>query len=372
MKTPLATVPSPATDVQPCSPDAQPQFWASWHQGEAYLVRQDWEAAAQSYAEALAHHAPGLPLRPAELQDRIEQCQVALEMQRLIGLGNQAYLQQRWMTATAYFSRVKGLYQAGLGVDEAELTQVIARCEQGLSYQALLRAARQSCRHQQYGRACEEYDRALELHHPDFGPSLEALRQEKGDIVAECNLSRKRLSQGVQTAGLALVLIGTLGLLATLLTGLRQPRAASQGGPGSEMKQPADGPRFQRAVAFEVLPAEEKLVQDGAVQDSVAPLLFAEVMPEFPGGERALNQYLSRNLVYPGEARSMGMEGKVVLRFVVQPNGSLTDLEVLRGVGYGCSREAMRVVSRMPRWRPGQNEGKNVPVIQQLTIDFDL
>lgn len=95
----------------------------------------------------------------------------------------------------------------------------------------------------------------------------------------------------------------------------------------------------------------------------------ADVMPEFIGD---LNQYLSRNLTYPQRAREANIEGKVIIRFVVNEDGSVTGATVMRGIGGGCDKEALRVVNHMQAWKPGMQAGKAVKVYYTLPIRFVL
>lgn len=117
-------------------------------------------------------------------------------------------------------------------------------------------------------------------------------------------------------------------------------------------------------------------VQDPAVtgQGEKATQVFIEVeeMPEFPGGHQALMKYLSQRLQYPAGAREEEIQGKVFLTFVVQEDGSLRDVRVLRGVHPLLDREAVRVVRSMPKWRPGSNMGKVCCVQYNLPVNFVL
>jgi periplasmic protein TonB len=94
--------------------------------------------------------------------------------------------------------------------------------------------------------------------------------------------------------------------------------------------------------------------------------------PEFPDGEKALLTYLAKNLKYPAIARENGIEGNVVVRFVVSKTGEIKNAEVLRTIGGGCDAEALRVVNSMPKWSPGKNNGKAVNVTYTLPVRFKL
>lgn len=100
--------------------------------------------------------------------------------------------------------------------------------------------------------------------------------------------------------------------------------------------------------------------------------LAVEQQPEFAGGLEALTRYLTNNLKYPRQAAQAGISGRVYVGFVVNSDGSLTDVQVLKGIGFGCDEEARRVVQQMPRWKPGRQSGRPVRVRFTLPIAFTL
>lgn len=85
-----------------------------------------------------------------------------------------------------------------------------------------------------------------------------------------------------------------------------------------------------------------------------------------------MNRFIARNARYPAEARDNQVEGQVFVRFVVQPDGSLTDAVVFRGLGSGCDEEAIRLVQSMPNWIPGEHQGRTAPVYEEIPISFQL
>lgn len=103
-----------------------------------------------------------------------------------------------------------------------------------------------------------------------------------------------------------------------------------------------------------------------------APFVTVEQQPEYPGGLDALRTFLSKNLNYPRAAASSGVSGRVYVSFVVNTDGSLTDIQVLKGIGFGCDEEAVRVMQKMPHWRPGKQAGRTVRVKYNLPISFTL
>ena len=97
-----------------------------------------------------------------------------------------------------------------------------------------------------------------------------------------------------------------------------------------------------------------------------------EKMPEFPGGQEALNRYLVRNIKYPLLAQENGIQGRVVCQFVVNSDGSIVVISVVRGVEESLDKEAIRVIKSMPKWTPGRQGGKSVRVKYTLPIRFKL
>lgn len=97
-----------------------------------------------------------------------------------------------------------------------------------------------------------------------------------------------------------------------------------------------------------------------------------EVMPKYPGGNKELMTYIANNVKYPEEAKKNKIQGRVFVSFVVEKDGSIGDVKVLRGIGGGCDEESIRVVENMPNWVPGMQRGKAVRVAYNLPIKFAL
>ena len=97
-----------------------------------------------------------------------------------------------------------------------------------------------------------------------------------------------------------------------------------------------------------------------------------ENYPEFPGGHSAFIKFLSRNLKYPANAVERGIEGKVLISFIIEKNGRLSNIKILRGIGYGCDEEAIRVLEKSPEWKPGIQNKQKVRVAYTLPINFSL
>ncbi|NJO02732.1 MAG: energy transducer TonB [Bacteroidia bacterium] len=118
---------------------------------------------------------------------------------------------------------------------------------------------------------------------------------------------------------------------------------------------------------------EEKSVTipcDSLNQEKV--YLVIEKMPEFPGGMAALKAFVAKNLVYPEVAKQKKIEGVVVLQFVVEKDGSLCDIHVLKSLGVGCDEEARRILSLSPRWEPGTQQGRPYRVKMTMPVSFSL
>ncbi len=97
-----------------------------------------------------------------------------------------------------------------------------------------------------------------------------------------------------------------------------------------------------------------------------------DIMPEFPGGEIARSKFLQNNILYPKEAAEKGIEGTVYTSFEVKATGEISDIKILRGVGGGCTEEAIRVLKKMPKWIPATQKGKPVQVLFYMPISFSI
>lgn len=148
-----------------------------------------------------------------------------------------------------------------------------------------------------------------------------------------------------------------------------------------ELETATSGPTTQEGTGEEALilapeastgpTAIEKAIETPPVKDD-APFLVVEQMPEFPGGQSALRDFLQRTLRYPAAASGAGVSGRVIVGFIVNADGSLADVQVLKGLGFGTDEEAMRVLKAMPRWKPGRQSGRSVRVRFTLPIWFTL
>lgn len=124
----------------------------------------------------------------------------------------------------------------------------------------------------------------------------------------------------------------------------------------------------QETIIQEYIPIN--VIEEEEVAEEEQVFVIVESMPEFPGGEAARLAYLNENMKYPMMARESGIQGRVFMTFVVEKDGSITDVRVLRGIGGGCDEAALKVVQNMPRWIPGKQ--RNVPVRVQFNMPINF
>lgn len=142
-----------------------------------------------------------------------------------------------------------------------------------------------------------------------------------------------------------------------------------------EMKELMDKP-----VATETSTGTEEVIFEEVVPDAIEDkgedpnkiYTIVEQQPEFPGGVSAMMKFIGQNLKYPPQARRMDIAGSVFVEFVVNAEGDISDARVIKGIGGGCDEEALRVISKMPRWRAGKQNGKAVRVKFVLPLKFVL
>ncbi len=98
----------------------------------------------------------------------------------------------------------------------------------------------------------------------------------------------------------------------------------------------------------------------------------SEVLPEFPRGDNKFANYIKSKLIYPYQARANNISGRVIVGFTIEKCGSLSDIKVLKGIGYGCDEEVVRILKSCPKWEPGLQDGKPVRVYFTMPITFQL
>ena len=124
--------------------------------------------------------------------------------------------------------------------------------------------------------------------------------------------------------------------------------------------------------AKELLEEVEEEIQSLSASSSGQVYDIAEQMPSFPGGQSALFQFLSKNIQYPKLCEEHGIQGRVICSYIVEEDGSITDVQVRKSVHPSLDKEAVRVIQSMPKWNPGKENGLPVRVRYNLPITFSL
>ena len=123
-------------------------------------------------------------------------------------------------------------------------------------------------------------------------------------------------------------------------------------------------------IAIEEVEDLDEFVKEGP--DEFGVYQTVDEMPKFPGGDEGLYQFIKVNMKYPLEAKEKGYRGRVFVNFIVEPDGSLSDIKVLRGIGGGCDEEAVRLVESLPKFKPGMQNGEAVRVSYTIPVFFRL
>ena len=117
----------------------------------------------------------------------------------------------------------------------------------------------------------------------------------------------------------------------------------------------------------------EEIIFEEPVEEEVDKIfIVVEKQPAFPGGTKAFLLYIQKNLMYPNQAKRMGIEGKVYVQFVVDKEGNLSEVKSIKGIGAGCEDEAVRVIQNSPKWQPGKQRGRVVSVRIVVPLTFSL
>ena len=140
--------------------------------------------------------------------------------------------------------------------------------------------------------------------------------------------------------------------------------------PGSKTQQGQEG-----GVDYSLIEVQQKVenvVEEKKETVKEEVFTYVEEMPSFPGGEEEVLRYISSNVQYPEIAKRAGVEGRVMVSFIVSRSGDLNDFRVVKSIGAGCDEEAVRVCRTMPRWKPGKQNGKPVSVRVVIPFVFKL
>lgn len=128
-------------------------------------------------------------------------------------------------------------------------------------------------------------------------------------------------------------------------------------------------PDEEEVVDTYIAPVEEEPEEEEVV-DQIFTIVEESAAPE--GGMKSFYKYIRKNLSYPRQAKRMGIEGKVFLSFIVDKDGSITNISVIRGIGGGCDEEATRILKEAPKWKPGKQRGRAVKQKMTFPINFKL
>jgi protein TonB len=129
-----------------------------------------------------------------------------------------------------------------------------------------------------------------------------------------------------------------------------------------------------RTVVIDSVTGKDPLpdTKENSTSGTSKTYIWVEEMPMFPGGEDAMLKYISNNIKYPVDAREANITGIVYLSFIVDKEGEIKNIEILKGIGGGCEEEAVRVIKKMSKWKPGKQNGQSVNVQFKLPISFKI
>ena len=116
--------------------------------------------------------------------------------------------------------------------------------------------------------------------------------------------------------------------------------------------------------------AIKMVLNTGKVVHADSIYFVADVMPQFPGGESGLFEYLKKNVHYPASAKAKNIQGRVYVQFIIERDGSVSRAKITRGIGSGCEEESLRVIKQMPKWAPGKMHNAPVQVQYTLPVKF--
>lgn len=121
------------------------------------------------------------------------------------------------------------------------------------------------------------------------------------------------------------------------------------------------------------LDVPEPIIEGDLPDETVVDYVdYADKQPEPIGGYEAFYKFISKNIKYPSQARKLGVEGKVFVRFIVDEQGEVTNLKIIRGIDAGCDAEVLRLMEKSPKWNPGKQRAKPVKVRMVIPIIFEL
>lgn len=202
-------------------------------------------------------------------------------------------------------------------------------------------------------------------------PMMHAFNTNKQQLKKRIVMMNKL---NISTRPLGWVWLLCLPIVCLMLWAGNSLTAAEQVGQAQEQEQPQSKRQRQKAQprkrSAKTTPAKKAEQADPSVEEEIFEVV--EELPEFPGKMEGMMKYLSENIKYPESAHKAGIQGRVVLQFVVEKDGSVSNLRVIRGVDEALDAEALRVVGAMPKWKPGMQAGKPVRAKYTVPIQFRL
>lgn len=163
------------------------------------------------------------------------------------------------------------------------------------------------------------------------------------------------------------------GKQVTVQQPIPMPEGVSDYAVGYEVAEETFSLKAAAAPKGKVLSSPVRVMEEEEIEEEEEEIfMIVEKDPEFPGGMEAMLKFLSENITYPQEAKDKSIEGTVFVTFVIEKDGSITNIKLLRDIGGGCGTEAVRVVKMMPKWKPGTQGGKPVRVQFNLPVKFQL
>lgn len=220
--------------------------------------------------------------------------------------------------------------------------------------------------------AYDEYQKAHQVH--DQVTELSALKQEK----KEAKVERKEIVRQQEVEKVVEKVKSSVKFTAPVIKKDDEVKEEDELKTQDEIMDSKVAVGFANVVGNdengEVLKAKEVIATEPVKPKEEENKVFdvVEQMPSYPGGNGALMQYLSKNIKYPVVAEENGIQGRVICTFVVERDGSVTDVRVAKSVDPSLDKEAVRVVSSMPKWIPGKQNGSAVRVKYTLPVTFRL
>ncbi len=220
--------------------------------------------------------------------------------------------------------------------------------------------------------AYDEYQKAHQVH--DQVTELSALKQEK----KEAKVERKEIVKQQEVEKVVEKVKSSVKFTAPVIKKDEEVKEEDELKTQDEIMDSKVAVGFANVVGNdengEVLKAKEVIATEPVKPKEEENKVFdvVEQMPSYPGGPSALMQYLSKNIKYPVIAEENGIQGRVICTFVVERDGSVTDVRVAKSVDPSLDKEAVRVVSSMPKWIPGKQNGSAVRVKYTLPVTFRL